>query len=337
MSTPVYFVERETPSLYAVEPPPHSTSSPSSSERPAKCRLQYLNEGGANFVFSILPDGDNEVPTKLKRKLLRVGKALSHVQTAEDQLRALDDWIRDLFPADHVIHHELISLDRSVLSLLNCEVQSIERPGHRADDVLSEGDMSALLVTDMTPLEHESLLQLKPKWLAQSPNAPRNAKRCRTCALRAHRASKQIQTATDAQETCPLNLISSNLAEREKAVHAVTNDGRLQSFLMDQAQPILHQLRDCQARFDPDGVLQVSISESESDLCKAMTLRDCTLFLKRSGKSIEARLGDLDMKQLERLPRWKQVEEVLIEEGWYANTEANNHWKEERICQLSHS
>lgn len=329
-SIPVYFVERETPSLQTVEP------LPSTSPRPAaRCRFKYLNEGGANFVFTILPDADNETPTRLKRKLLRVRKDLSHVQTAEDQLRALNDSFRDLFSVENLIQHELISLDQGVISLLNQELDAINRPDHRTGDGLPEGDVFGLLVTDMTPLLGEELLQLKPKWLAQSLDAPPHAKRCRTCALRAQRASIQVQTATDAQESCPLNLISPNLAERERAVRAITADERLQDFLMHPAQSILQQLRKCQMRLDPYGVLKMSTLARESDLCKAMTLRDCTLFVKRSQKGVEARLGDLDLKQPERLPRWKKVEEMLISEGWYTNTEVKAFWVKEQICQLS--
>lgn len=335
MSTLVYLVESETPSLHGIEPPPSTSRRP-----PLKCRLRYLNEGGANFVFTILPDGDCEVPSILKRKLLRVRKNASHVQSAEDQLQALEESFRDLFLSENLIHHELISLDRSVLTLLNQEVVAASRPGHRADDALPEGDISGLLVTDMTPLGDEILLQLKPKWLAQSPDAPNRAKRCRTCALRAQRVSMRIKTATDAQETCPLSLISHDLCERKRAINAITDDVRLSSFLMDQAQPILQQLRHCQMKLDPYGVRRLSTLAPESDLCtsdlcKAMTLRDCTLFVKRSGKNVEARLGDLDLKLPERLPRWKKVEESLITEGWYCNTESKEFWAKEQICQLS--
>lgn len=330
MSTPVYFVDRETPSLHAIEPPPLTSPIPS-----GRCRFEYLNEGGANFVFTILPDGDNEIPTRLRRKLLRVRKDLSHVQSAEDQLRALNDSFRDLFPAQNLIQHELISLDRGVLTLLNRELDAIQRPNHRTGDVLPEGDMFGLLVTDMTPLSDEVLLQLKPKWLAQSPDAPSSSKRCRTCALRAQRASVQAQTATDAQETCPLSLVSSDLSERERAVHAITGESCLQNFLMDQAQPVLRQLRSCQLILDPHGVRRVPALDPESNLCKAMTLRDCTFFIKRSGRRVEARLGDLDLKQPERLSRWKKVEEMLITEGWYTNTETKGVWTKEQICQLS--
>lgn len=67
-----------------------------------------------------------------------------------------------------------------------------------------------------------------------------------------------------------------------------------------------------------------------------MTLRDCTLFV-RAGEDgvIEARLGDLDFKQPEKLKRWKEAERQLIDEGWYVNTEAESLWCEETICRLS--
>jgi inositol-pentakisphosphate 2-kinase len=86
---------------------------------------------------------------------------------------------------------------------------------------------------------------------------------------------------------------------------------------------------------DPRGVRRISTLVQESDLCKAMTLRDCTLFLKRSGKGVDARLGDLDLKQPERLSRWKSTEESLITEGWYTNAEDRKLWAKEQICQLS--
>lgn len=46
-----------------------------------------------------------------------------------------------------------------------------------------------------------TLIQFKPKWLAPSPSAPPNSKRCRTCALHARRA---LPTPS----FCPLDLIS---------------------------------------------------------------------------------------------------------------------------------
>lgn len=326
----VYFVQRDTPRLYSFEPTTAGTLSPAS-----RCRIEYLNEGGANFVFHILPVDDRKLPPSLQRRLLRLRKNLPHVPSAEEQLQALDANFRDLFPPENLIQHELISLDQGIPSALNTTLQQMNRPSHRIGDFLPNEPMSGLLVTDMTPEDGEILLQIKPKWLTQSPNAPPDAKRCRTCAVRAHRASERIRTATDAQETCPLDLINLSLEERTRAVHAVTTDRRIREYLINQAQPLLQKLRASQMVLDQHGILKTSGSESIQSLCKAMTLRDCTLFLKRTGNSIEVRLGDLDLKQPEKLGRWKKVESDLIGQGWYTNTEPEDHWTRERICLLS--
>ena len=329
-SIPVWFGSCNPPSLCSTE-----STALTFSHTAQKCHLVYLNEGGANFVFKILPDGEGELPKLLQRKLLRLGKNLSHVQTAEEQLQALDVNFSALFPAENLIKHELISLDEDVPRLLNEMLEELIRPNHRLEDLLPVQAMSGMLVTDMTPEAGEVLLQLKPKWLAQSPNAPPGAKRCRTCAVRAHRASERIRTATDAQESCPLDLISSNTGQRRRSVHAITTDTRIRDFLLVEAQPLLQQLRTCQAEFDRDGVLKTSGSDSIFSLCKAMTLRDCTLFVKRSDDTIEARLGDLDLKHPEKLLRWKKVEANLISGGWYTNTESREIRNTEKICVLA--
>ncbi|KAF2213793.1 hypothetical protein CERZMDRAFT_95829 [Cercospora zeae-maydis SCOH1-5] len=333
MSIPVWLaecVQRDTPSLYST-----AAAALVNSATISKCNLVYLNEGGANFVFRILPEAPGTLPPTLQKKLLRVGKNLSHVQPAEEQLQALSTNFATLFPAENLIQHELISLDAGTTAALNIMLAALDRPNHRLDDLLPSKAISGMLVTDMTPEAGEVLLQLKPKWLAQSPNAPRGAKRCRTCAVRAHRASKSIRTATDAQQSCPLDLISDHVAQRKAAVHAITTDDRIRDYLLIGAQPLLQRLRTCQLEFDRDGVMKSTGLDSVLLLCRAMTLRDCTLFVKRSGMTIDARLGDLDLKHPEKIARWKKVEENLISDGWYTNTEPQEHHVEEKICLLA--
>ncbi|KAM3416579.1 Inositol-pentakisphosphate 2-kinase [Cercospora zeina] len=333
MSIPVWLAEcvrRDTPALYSTAAAAHVNSSGVS-----KCGLVYLNEGGANFVFRIVPDASGQLPPTLQKKLLRVGKNLSHVQPAEEQLHALSTNFATLFPAENLIQHELIALDAGTTAALNTMLAALDRPNHRLDDLLPSKATSGMLVTDMTPEAGEVLLQLKPKWLAQSPNAPRAAKRCRTCAVRAHRASKSIRTATDAQQSCPLDLVSDHAAQRKAAVHAITTDDRIRDYLLLGAQPLLQQLRTCQLEFDRDGVMRATGVDSVLLLCRAMTLRDCTLFVKRSGNRIDARLGDLDLKHPEKIARWKRVEELLISDGWYTNTEPKEHHVKEKICLLA--
>jgi inositol-pentakisphosphate 2-kinase len=117
----------------------------------------------------------------------------------------------------------------------------------------------------------------------------------------------------------------------------------------DEAQGLLKRLRDLQVQFDRVGVLRVSGEEVEG-VCKAMTLRDCTLYVRKTavvegggenagggggGSVIEARLGDLDLKLPARLEHWRSIERGLIEGGWYMNEEDEAVHTLEKICVLS--
>ena len=329
MSATVFFADEDGPCLYASEP-----TTPS-----FRVVLEYLNEGGANFVFTITPSASTKsLPPYLAGKLLRLRKDLPLVQSAKDELASFNEHFAPLFSSGDVISFELIRLE-GITPVLNAALQNFQRPHHRRRDDLPSDEPYGLLVTDMTPDEGDILLQVKPKWLSQSPNAPAGSKRCRTCALRAHRASQKVRTATDKQESCPLKLVSSDSIERERSAAAITSDERLQEHLIHKAQPVLQTLRKAQAQLDRDGVLNLSrmpaAGESVLDLCKAMTLRDCTLFLRRKGDHVESRLADLDVKQPEKLERWRQVESELIGGGWYTNEEGDEVRKEEKVCLLS--
>jgi inositol-pentakisphosphate 2-kinase len=112
---------------------------------------------------------------------------------------------------------------------------------------------------------------------------------------------------------------------------------------------LLPRLRQMQMSLDPVGVLRND--KSNEKFRAAMTLRDCTVFVRfcstsNSGSSaefvpdragdrrVEARLGDLDLKSPSKAQYWKDTENSLIDEGWYTGTEK----KEDRqplTCQLS--
>lgn len=321
-----YFIDGETPLL---------------SRRPqypaTLCRLEYLAEGGANIVYQIsIPNKEHTVPTKLNRKLLRLRKNVKHSQTAADQLAAFNKHFKPLFAAQHLVQHDLIRLDDGIVAALNDLLRKRVRPSHRAQDFLAADEANGMLITDMTPRTGEQLLQIKPKWLLQSPSAPRNSRRCRTCALRAQRKAQKKATMTDEMGGCPLLLVGSGAASRRKAASRITDDPRLAFFLADEIQAdVLGILKDQQGKLDPQGALNVREVSAMFDLCKAMTLRDCTLFIKRSRTTIEGRLGDLDFKPPEKLPVWKRVESSLIEEGWYTNSEATQFHTTEEVCLLS--
>jgi inositol-pentakisphosphate 2-kinase len=298
------------------------------------CKIKYLNEGGANFVFSILPAG-SELPKPLRNRLLRLRKDLPHVQATTEQVSSFNGNFRTLFPPDCLVQPELVRLNGNITAVLNKALDTLNRPSRRREDWLPEDEQFGLLVTDMMPAAGKAMLEMKPKWLLQSPSAPSNAKRCRTCALRAQRAADGKRTATDAQESCPFDLVSEKVEDRRRAASNITREPALADFLVEGAQPLFAILRDQQRFLDPRGVLRVTGADGIYDLCRAMTLRDCTLFVRGGVAGIEARLGDLDFKQPEKLGRWKDVERKLIDDGWYVNAEAESVWSEERICQLS--
>jgi inositol-pentakisphosphate 2-kinase len=323
MSVTAYYTKGEIPQL-----------STTRTDEVYACKIKYLNEGGANFIFSILQAG-TELPTSLRGKLLRLRKDLSHVQTTTEQVESFNANFRPLFPPDCLVQPELVRLNDGMAEALNRALDTLNRPSRRDQDFLPRDERYGLLVTDMRPAAGKAMLEIKPKWLLQSPNAPSNAKRCRTCALRAQRATQGKRTATDEQSSCPLDLVSERKEDRQRAARKATRETKLADFLADGAQPLFAILRDQQKFLDPRGVLRVSGAEDIYDLCRAMTLRDCTLFVRAGEDGIEARLGDLDFKQPEKLKRWKEVERQLIDDGWYVNTEAESMWCEETICRLS--
>lgn len=323
MSVIAYYTEGDVPQLSITR-----------TDEVVACRIKYLNEGGANFVFSILPTA-SELPKPLRGKLLRLRKDLSHVQTTTEQVKSFNDNFRPLFPPDCLVQPEIIRLNTNITSALNRALDTLNRPSRRSQDCLPEDEHFGLLVTDMMPTAGKAMLEMKPKWLLQSPSAPSNSKRCRTCALRAQRGAQGKRTATDQQESCPFDLVSERIDDRRRAAHKITSEMALADFLVEGAQPLFAILRDQQRFLDPRGVLRASGADGIYDLCRAMTLRDCTLFVRAGPAGIEARLGDLDFKQPEKLARWRDVERKLIDEGWYVNAEAEAVWSEERICRLS--
>jgi inositol-pentakisphosphate 2-kinase len=357
-SAQTYFIKSDNSNH---DPPPTATES-------RKCLITYLDEGGANFVFTLQPisqQSPSTSPSRLDRKLLRLPKNHAHVLPADAQLITLQHTFGTLFPPHNLIQSSLIHLDNPTITALNTHLQTLPptvRPSKRCTDYLplpsrnskeeSTTTTTALLITSMTPSSpSEILVQLKPKWLSPSLTAPAKALRCRTCALRAQRTAFKQKTASDEQEICPLALVHSDESVRRKAFGALTEDGELSRYLAsdDEAQGLLKRLRDLQVQFDRVGVLRVSGEEVEG-VCKAMTLRDCTLYVRKTavvegggenagggggGSVIEARLGDLDLKLPARLEHWRSIERGLIEGGWYMNEEDEAVHTLEKICVLS--
>lgn len=292
-------------------------------------RLQYLNEGGANLVYKLLPTRSNDVHSDLKGKLLRIRKDKAHTRPVYQQLHAHSEHFASLLADGHLLDHSLINIDKDLRHAIKDDliVRTPRRAG-RHGEFLHLDEPHALLMTDMTPMEGDTVLEMKPKWLAQSPSAPAGARRCRTCALRAQRRTKGQQTATDMQALCPLSLVHEDRDIRLQAAKTLTDDETLQVYLVNDGQTTLQTLKSQQQCFDPSGVLVCSESQ-QNDLAKAMTLRDCTLFLRLRGGQVTAKLGDLDLKSTDKISGWADVENSLIDGGWY--TEADK----DELCMLA--
>jgi inositol-pentakisphosphate 2-kinase len=263
-----------------------------------------------------------------------------------------------LFDQDHLVKQSLVSFSSSdTIKSLNEELQDQERhvfpikgsvqstagrPTKRHGTYLAN-DPHGLLVLDMTPGHFgEEVIEFKPKWLLQSPSAPANSKRCRQCARQAQTDAAHVQhnsTTPTSTNFCPLDLVSENPEEVRLAVRKIESNPakarRLTKWL--QSTPLLSQLRDVQATMDPKGVFKADLRSEK--FCLAMTLRDCTVFLRlpadeTDDKNIEARLGDLDLKSPDKAEYWKKMERKLIEEGWYQGTE-RKELRQPIYCQIS--
>ena len=248
-------------------------------------QLTYYAEGGANVLYRIMK-GD----LRVEGYLLRLRKAVPNatpICPAEQDLT--DKYVTRRFSEGDVVEQKLIKIPRATVFLLNVDLAA--RDGDRSED--RRGSYLAVteygqLITDMSSQHGQSnvTIEVKPKWLLQSPNAPPESKRCRTCALRAAVGKKS-------DNICPLNLLSHNEDRRRKAVQVILrkNKTHKHSDIPHQAiedrltayfwtSPLLRKLRDLQQELDPDGILYPAPRRDDEKMLGAMTLRDCSLYVK---------------------------------------------------------
>ena len=246
----------------------------------------------------------------------------------------------------HLMEHEGVLLMASAMEHL---LEETEPDTFHSDKVQKDQLTSRLgiLLPDMSHVPGESItLEVKPKWLLQSPNAPRNAVRCRTCAL-------QVAMPKDRETyVCPLRLVNGNARDiRSWALNSVVQsfrnignastslptesvvsaivDGLLDYLTNGEGRTLLRYLRFLQRELDAQGVLlrdQMYPKELfDHNLRLAMTLRDCSLFVRIpynargavAASQIVSKLGDLDFKSAEKMDDWKAKELSLQADGMY--------------------
>ena len=342
--------------------------------------LIFLAEGAANILYRVHPNltvslehaPSNKVP-QAELGLLRLRKVPPRESEYNEVRAGHELWrlhIAPHFAKENVVQQCVIEIPPSVFQAANLSLQQDESRGkrllNRCGTFLDENQKAGLLVTDMTVTDAEKkssdglwALEMKPKWLAQSPSAPAGATRCRNCALRMLRASERqqssegfgspangvhspISTQTSPPKPsensageipkrawCPLRLVHGDIAAIRQVLtilahqqgQCISDEGLDRTAIHLSSTGIFNRLRDAQVKLDPNGA---SVDQEASiDLRSAMTLRDCSLLMKvpkNTGKPIEARFGDLDLKSGEKLGKWRQIEDRLIQGGWYTGT-----------------
>lgn len=287
------------------------------------------------------------------RKNVRFGLPYSH--TASD----FRSQIRPLFHPEELVDQFLVRVPPALVRRCNEKLRDSERMGKRHvmrhGVYLATDEPMGMLITDMTnpvpvpstrvaaetaaaAAEEEETIkvaEIKPKWLVQSPSAPKGARRCRTCALRDMKAADGATTTPTTTSTsknkalylpppgkasfCPLDLISTNEQDLQRTIsttifahhhHRTTPSNQLLHTVTRALyrHPTLLKLQNLQRLHNNVGLLGPGSGSSEMSL--SMTLRDCSVFVKISPLitqtntktntdteiDIDIRLGDLDLK-----------------------------------------
>ena len=350
--------------------------------------FESLNEGAANAVFSVrsdqgvirtggflfvaVTDAGNTATTipshMVADKVLRVSKGLPKSLRSEVIVDGFMADVRPLF-VSHLASAkgqtlEDIDLDKHLMAhlpvVLFDEAMSALQKMVPAICPLKDTAQFGILLPNMSTVTGQNVtFEIKPKWLAQSPNAPPEAIRCRTCALQFSRGK-----GTPVDYICPLRLshegaaVDSDMAQirrwatnalslqinKDKNAHLPQGtaletlvDRVVAYFTSGDGRTLLLHLKKLQETLDSEGILQRYAHPRDDfnfiyDLRLAMTLRDCSLFVvvPISGGGIISKLADLDFKSAEKVDDWRDKETALVNEGWYVkNPEAHG------VCLLA--
>jgi inositol-pentakisphosphate 2-kinase len=286
---------------------------------PQKVDYRYVAEGRANIVFSVWElKGSTTSKGRFEGTLLRVPKATPGVTPCDYEiLQAFhENQVEGHIGRQHLVPQVLIHISAEVADILNSkrekENSSVIRAGY------------AMLIEDMSESPGYSVLEFKPKWLAQSPIAPPDAKRCRTCAREAFRNSqKRARGQTVTVPVCPLGLVHEDRAVVVNTIKRLapgwTDRDRRRLSDAFESSGILKTLREIQTEGDPDRALLDNPSGADFGL--AMTLRDCSCYIRMPSdidKDVEIKLADVDKKNWEeKQTYWQESHKNLVDNGWY--------------------
>lgn len=310
----------------------------------------------------------------LDGKLLRLRKGVKSssytgnniippLMATEQVFEYYDQKMKPLFGKDQLVEQIKVAISPCLIASCNEVLERLESDHQRHEKRIGwhlAQDNIGLLMTSMASMPNTlKRIEFKPKWLAQSPTAPPNSIRCRTCALSAFRHKKR--------QVCPLRLTRLDSTpptstpnftpppwidtSPESRQSLEVNQALSQFFSKGKGHDVLSRLKEDQLALDPKGVsklcepspasrsnkshghgpAQPRSSTTQDEIAKlsmAMTLRDCTFFVNVSHDAkgqivIDGRLADLDPKSgddAKRLGKWYWDEMDLVEQGWYTGT-----------------
>ncbi|WQF76188.1 Putative inositol-pentakisphosphate 2-kinase [Colletotrichum destructivum] len=323
----------------------------------------YVGEGAANVLFVAFlytkyerqHEADRTESDLLTKFLLRVPKKDKDPSKPfyhpGEQYRFFWEKIAPLFSyrADMLaevtcarIHSDAVWHLHKVLDALDKAPPGAQsRPSKFRGDEIAGWDLLLMVESMRARSEDERVVEFKPKWLAQSPSAPKDANTCRCCALAARKFASNKDRNMDPREyPCPLWLDPERVAPdggevvRQKAIarlfqNSSFEDNKHASALYEllKKTTVLELLKAHQITKDTRGPLLAR--KDDEEFSTAMTLRDCSLYMryrirKVNGQetvvteSFEAKLADLDKKNAAwKLTEWQDKERALIDEGWY--------------------
>ncbi|KAF2966842.1 hypothetical protein GQX73_g6688 [Xylaria multiplex] len=286
---------------------------------PGKVNFEYVAEGRANVVFSVSElAGSTASKGRFEGTLLRVPKATLGVTPCD--YKTLQDFhehqVEGRVGRQHLVPQVLIQISNEIADILHKKRNKTDGSEIRAG--------YAMLIQDMSASPGYVVLEFKPKWLAQSPIAPSDSKRCRTCAREAFRNNKKCAKGEAvAVPLCPLGLVHEDPAVVVDTIRRLAPEwtGLDRKRLSDafERTGILKKLRELQTKGDQDRALLDNPSDPDFGL--AMTLRDCSCYVRMptdASVGVEIKLADVDKKNWEeKQTYWQESHWNLVNNGWY--------------------
>lgn len=338
---------------------------------PASATCKFVGEGRANLVFT-LADVDNHpnlkgqllrVPKQnykaipyadiqhywqnrisplfkpselVQQRLVKLPNDPTFFRRLNQQLRKLDDsGTRRPDFVGHVVSEDvrlgMLVEDMRSVAAAAAAASSTTSSSSPSITTASTSSSSSRVAASNTP-PATSMYEIKPKWLIQSPRAPRGAEQCRNCAREVWR---NMKNKTKNPIFCPLNLVKAADFPRDETVaRDIAADLRrcYTQMTEHEARNLTNWLRSCELvqrlrriQWDHDHTAQITDDEAYS---LAMTLRDCSLFvLVPKGPNappgqVVAKLGDTDMKNFAvKKEYWIKMEKEFHDSGVYWNTD----------------